>query len=92
MSYGLERPLPENNVLYPFLAKHASLEYEKELRAIILWGEPEGPMGLSVAVDLPTLVERVHIAPASPEWMLEVVRGIVGAYRLNLDVRRSEID
>lgn len=95
------------NHLYPFLYKRQSFEHEKEVRAIITTlpigadgktqhHEVDHPSyaggGVSVPVDLATLIETIHIAPTAPGWILELVQSVVKRYGLKCPVRGSELD
>jgi len=82
--------ISRHNVFLPFIHKRRSFAYEDELRALI-WtpqhgknviGNPElnkfkDILGIPVPVDLNLLIEKVHIAPTAPRWLLQTVSSIV---------------
>jgi hypothetical protein len=58
--------IPDDNLLWPYLHKRLSLEFERELRAIVGLGEVERdsvtgelPLGLNLPVGLDELVEGI---------------------------------
>src|SRR5581483_11970252 len=74
---------PEDEGWLPFMHKRKAYEYEQELRAVTTLGEREsakadadGPHGVYVGIDLGELVERVVLAPGTPDWVLEVARDL----------------
>jgi hypothetical protein len=95
--------MPEGNTLYPFVHKRKSFEYENELRAVIQefrykkngefdWSKPLFDDGLYVQVDLSVLIDKIYLAPTSPEWLFELVKSIVKQYKLYKDVFQSSLD
>lgn len=100
-----EATLEEGNVNFPFVHKRLSFAHERELRALIWdtnWPRtPEGGVdtgyippdpGRWVSCDLVRLVERIVVAPESPDWFQELVRRVAARYALPADVRRSSLD
>jgi hypothetical protein len=99
--------LPEHDMLYPFVRKRRSFEFESELRAVITHfpeGEdPEGGVtaeelreatpvdGLTVAVDVDQLIQAIHVSPAAPDWFFELVSSIVERYEISAEVVRSSL-
>lgn len=81
--------IPFENVMYLGLHKRRSFEHERELRAMFLFG---GGCGQMVKVDLSALIKAVHVAPSSPEWILNLVRKLVSRYRLEAAVVHSGLD
>lgn len=85
-----------------FIHKRISYEHEKELRAIaVKWPiEPRGlnfsketiKGGLQIKVDVKTLIQKIHIAPNSPNWFKELVQSVVKHYGYGIEVIRSELD
>src|ERR1035437_1484741 len=95
--------IPENNMMWPFVYKRRSFEFENELRALIQHipseagreGESRvadfsGPtaLGREVTVDLDVLVEDIVVSPLAPTWFAELVRGVCGRYALDKEVIR----
>jgi hypothetical protein len=99
--------IPENDLLYPFVHKRRSFEFESELRAVITHfpaGEdPDGgvtaeelreaapPEGLTVAVDVNQLIEAVHVSPTAPPWFFELVSSVVERYECFAEVTQSSL-
>lgn len=99
--------IPEHDLLYPFVHKRRSFEFESELRAVITHfpeGEdPEGgviaeelqeanpPEGLTVAVDVNRLIEAVHVSPTAPPWFFELVSSVVERYECWAKVTQSSL-
>jgi hypothetical protein len=48
-------------------------------------------VGKYLSVDLPTLIERVYVAPQSSDWLLELVESLVVKYELEVPVVRSTL-
>jgi hypothetical protein len=72
--------------------KRVSFEHEREVRAIIDSRDPESDrIGLTVPVDLATLIQRVHVAPTAPGWYEDVVRRAAKRYGLDAPVSRSDL-
>jgi len=86
-----ERAPPQDDDWLPFMHKRKAYEYEQELRAVTTCGDEEAT-GVYVGVDLGELVERVVLAPGTPEWVLELARDLAGRYELEAPIEASEID
>lgn len=91
----------EGNSFYPFVHKRKSFEHEREVRAVIqelpFEGEnldraKDGPPGKLVPVDLGMLIERVFVAPTSPNWFLRLVQDVTVKYELTQQATRSALD
>jgi hypothetical protein len=99
--------IPEHDLLYPFVHKRRSFEFESELRAVITHF-PEGedadggvtaeelqeataPDGLTVAVDIQRLIEAVHISPTAPPWFFQLVSSVVERYECFTKVIQSSL-
>ena len=93
--------LPEGNILYPFIHKRKSFEYEKEIRALILDLNTKDEKldldsckfshGFYVPVDLEILIEKIYISPASPDWFYTLVKSITNKYEIDKDVIKSNL-
>jgi len=94
--------IPEGSTYNPFLYKRRSYQFESELRALIqeVTAPPEatleeavltaeGPSGIRVPVDLNTLLQRIHIAPAAEQWFADLVQSTVDRLAQGIEVRRS---
>jgi hypothetical protein len=91
--------VPIDNLLWPFIHKRRSFEYEQELRAIIADtpnalgdSKTEPPSGLWRNVDLRTLIDEVHIAPTAPNWFVELVGATIIQFGFDFPVGRSKLD
>jgi len=90
---------PDYNFLTPFLYKRRSFDFERELRAVIVRVPNSGtidqatPPGLAVDVDVPHLIEAVHVAPGQPTWFRDAVESVVEALGpKGIEVRQSRLD
>jgi hypothetical protein len=81
--------IPFENVMYLGLHKRRSFEHEREVRAMFLFGGGDGQL---VKVDLSALIKAVHVAPSSPEWLLNLVKKLVLRYGLDTEVVHSGLD
>ncbi|QBR72188.1 hypothetical protein CU048_13940 [Beijerinckiaceae bacterium] len=81
--------------------KRKSFEHERELRAVF-WevdGTPDAqpykmkiePAGLSIEVDLLSLIETVHISPAAETWLARVIQDVTTKYDLHIPILQSAL-
>ena len=56
---------------------------------MFLFGGGDGQL---VKVDLSALIKAVHVAPSSPEWLLNLVKKLVLRYGLDTEVVHSGLD
>ena len=81
--------------------KRKSFEHERELRAMF-WeidGSPDAepyktkiePAGLWIDMDLPSLIETVHISPTAEPWLARVIQEVTAKYDLNVPVLQSAL-
>jgi hypothetical protein len=86
--------IPESNPLAPFIYKRLSFEHEREIRAIIppvdvdsLLKEEKKPQvsegGRWVHIELPSVVERILVAPDAPTWLADLVRQVTEHYQFH---------
>jgi hypothetical protein len=83
------------NVLRLAFVKRRSFEHEREVRALVSGSFSESdntPSGLSIEVDLPRLIERVYVAPGSPDWLLALVENVTHRFGLGIPIVRSSLD
>jgi hypothetical protein len=92
------------NAFAPFAYKRKSFEHEKEVRATIVRMPPtvEGigwnfeaatfTHGELIPIDLDLLVEKVHVAPNSPEWFVDLVRSVLNRYGAKFEVMHSQMN
>lgn len=87
--------------LAPFMYKRKSFEHEAELRAIIQRLPKRGfskrskrpfDEGIYVLVKLNVLINRIYLAPQTPDWQLELVESVTEKYGLKKKVVRSILD
>ncbi len=82
---------PTKNPLYPFIYKRKSFEYEQELRAVTT-EFPPSEHDKYITVDLDVLIDRIYVAPSSPDWFFELVKSVTKKYDLDKEVTRSALD
>ena len=83
--------IPWGNVFGPTMFKRKSFEHENELRAVIRDGDNISS-GKPIAVNLETLIHRIHVAPNSHKWVYELVKKVTSRYGLAKDVLNSALD
>ena len=95
-------PTPHELTGYPapFVFKRKSFEHERELRAIIqrvpltkdgvvdLWNTG-GPAGHPIDVDLNKLIERVHVQPNAPSWLVDTAQEMTVRFGFEFPVAQS---
>ena len=88
--------IPESNLYYPFLHKNIAFRHEAELRALI--SSPIDPPGATqtnfslpppnggrvIQVDINRLIDRIVLAPTSPDWLMQLIVSILHHYNLDL--------
>ena len=92
--------IPNDNMLWPFIHKRRSFEYEHELRALI-WGGQHGkmdlnkpenaPTELSVTTDLDILIEKVYASPKAEAWFVNLIASVCSHYNLKKEVVQSDL-
>jgi len=89
------------NTFWPILFKRPSFSYEHELRAVtqqwktrdgVVVYDVEPPPGLSVSVELGTLLEAVYVGPGEPERFRQAVTAVVEAFAPGTPVHQSALD
>lgn len=89
--------LDQANALTAIVHKRLSFEHEREIRAVAFvlpetdesFTDAHLAAGLSVKVDLPTLIERIYVAPDAPGWFVKLVELVVNRYGLKSPVVQS---
>jgi hypothetical protein len=93
---------PANNIYWAALHKRIEFQYENEVRAII-WEkqkydtEPKGirpfnnPNGVSLKVDIHSLIEEILISPLSPDWFYESIVLLLKKLKMNFKVKKSSL-
>jgi len=93
--------LPEGNSLYPFMHKRKSFEHEREVRAVIHdlpendgrleIGKRNREYGRAVPIAINELITTVHVAPAAPAWLVDLVAEVAAKYDLSAHVKKSDL-
>lgn len=98
-------PMPEGNLLDPFVHKRASYRHEEELRVVTeryvapgtttSWELSKGPppyFGDYIPTRLDVLIGTVYLAPGSPEWFADMLKATAERFGLTAPVVRSALD
>lgn len=96
-------PTPEGNLFFPYFHKRRSYEHEKEIRGFVFiqpeskgegisFNTPNPNLGLNIRVDQPTLVEKIYLAPNTPEWQYELVKTLVKKFEHDFEIKRSNLE
>ena len=95
--------IPESNLMAPFLYKRKSFEHEHEVRAIVPLGElrklkQKADVGLPdekgrwVSANLLDIMQRIYVAPDSPDWFHQLVKNVTAHYQHDgVEVIRSTL-
>jgi hypothetical protein len=96
--------IPRDNLLYPYMYKRKSFEYEEELRALIStfqhgknnFFSQQGNKfadtpGLPVTVDIELLIENIYVSPTAPSWIFEVIRAVTNRFGINREAIQSNL-
>jgi hypothetical protein len=95
--------IPGDNMLWPFIHKRRSFEYEHELRALIWDGQhskmdfnnienvPNVPTELHVTTDLDTLIEKIYVSPQAEAWFRDLLLSVCSRYNLNKGIVHSDL-
>jgi tRNA(His) 5'-end guanylyltransferase len=102
--YRIGTPYGGFHWLEPFFHKRKSFEHEREVRAIVI-RMPETPEGItridmpspiedgiSVPVNLDTLIESVYLAPTIADWFAALATDVLQRYGVDKPVIRSHLD
>jgi len=79
-------------VVNPLFIKRPSFSHEKELRVVI--ENRFYRKGIKIPVDLNILIDKIHISPAYPEWVENVIKSVVKKYtndKFDFDVNNNII-
>ena len=97
--YDNER-MPEGNIFYPVTHKRRAFEHEREMRAVIWYGDrgweedpdqADNPRGLSIRVDLDSFIDTVFVSPTAPDWFAAAVTAVVRKYGSSFGVVQSDL-
>jgi hypothetical protein len=89
--------VPEHESLARFMYKRVSFAHEREVRALIwAWGDttqqPLAEYGISVPVELDSLIEAIYLSPRTPEWMSLTVQNTLDKFGIKDRLRRSSLE
>lgn len=96
--YDPETEQVPHDILELPLWKRISFRHEQEVRAFFMdpYADQTYPTvtttGAYVPCDVDTLIERVFVAPTSPDFFREAVQRVVHVFGLNRSVQRSSLD
>ena len=80
------------NSYIPLMVKRKYYEDEKEVRAVIWNRKPLGDEGKYIQVDLNVLLDKIILAPQTEKWVLNLVKSVAKAYKIEVDVEPSILD
>ena len=82
------------NMLSPFIHKRTAFEYEREVRAFLMFpaADSRSIWSVDVNVDCEQLIETIRVRPGTPDWKRQTIETLIGKYGLGVKVSPSEID
>jgi hypothetical protein len=93
------------NSLSQFMYKRKSFEHEREVRGLVMktkvvegdngtWDFSQSAIefGINIKIDVKTLVNRIYVAPNTPEWLVNLVQALVHKYEFDFEIIRSKLD
>ena len=82
------------NMLSPFIHKRTAFEYEREVRAFLMFpaADSRSIWSVDVNVDFDRLIETIRVRPGTPDWERQTIETLIGKYGLGMKVTPSEID
>lgn len=95
-------PLPELDLFQWIMHKRKSFAHEREVRAVASLHTPDERGGAEIRanadaagyypeIDVPALVESVHVHPLAEPWFVDLVRRLVARFGFEIPVHRSEL-
>ena len=78
---------PSANSFTTVMQKRLSFQHENEVRLASYRPSVKNelcPEGISVAIDLPTIIEQIYIHPFAPEYYYEVIKALLNKFEPNL--------
>jgi len=81
--------ISESNIFHPFTYKRLSYAHEQEVR--VMFFNRDEVDGVSVPIDLDSLIEAVYVAPNAPEWYEGTVKSLLSHYGLDVPVHKSSL-
>lgn len=92
--------IDETNAYHVLMSKRKSFEHEREVRAL-LTRYPTGELGFNllpeeqgvpIRVDIENLIEKIYIAPSTPDWFANLVKSIIKRYGYDFEVVHSRLN
>lgn len=94
--YNPEKDMTSSgNLLHHAIVKRQAFSHEREFR--LIHSDPsrmqknEVLKGISVAVKIPELIERIVISPLAPEWFVTVIHSTLKKYGLHILTSKSTL-
>lgn len=88
-----------DNIFNPVVHKRKSFEHERELRVVLAKWPTEARFGggivergVSVTVDLDTLVEGIYLAPKTAPWLSNLTGSVLQKYGRRFPLYQSKLD
>lgn len=82
--------IPEGfNVVTWAALKRSSYSHENEFRLLAV--QADGARGILLPVSLDKLIERVFVAPTTPDWLLSSINSLLALYGIGKEAVRSEL-
>lgn len=84
---------PLGNLFYPVMHKRRAFAHESEVRIVKMQDEylslesPPGPLGLSVPINLESLIQTIYINPYSQPWYADTVEAVIDKFAPELRSR-----
>jgi hypothetical protein len=79
------------NILVWAVLKRLSFIHENEFRLLIL-NDTTSPEGISVPVNVDSLIEHVYVSPTTPDWMVRLLVSLLKRYGLSKPIIRSDLN
>ncbi len=89
------------NVFCYFFNKRKSFDHEKEIRALVSHAienpkrkanEPYDGFGVNIKIDINKLIEKIYVAPFSPEWYFDLIKSVLKRYDIQFDIVQSSLN
>jgi hypothetical protein len=90
--------IDEGNAYHPLISKRKSFEHEREVRALLTrfptngFEQPPKEHGIAVPVNIENLIQKIYIAPSTPDWFASLVQSIIKRYGYDFEVVHSRLN
>ena len=92
--------IDETNGYNVLMSKRKSFEHEREVRALLTrfpvgdlgFKQPPEEHGVAMRVDVENLIEKIYIAPSTPDWFANLVQSIIKRYGYDFEVVHSRLN